>query len=407
MTDVGNLQGAAARGDGYHHQPGASDEELVRVGKGTPAGELLRRYWWPIAASEELTDLPKKVRLLGEDLILFRDRQGAAGLVYPRCIHRGTSLFYGRVEETGIRCCYHGWLFDTQGRVLEMPCEPDGGANLERYRQPWYPVEERYGVVFAYLGPPERKPVLPRYELLEDLEGGRYQLYVDAHRRLAGDPEPDNNYLQKSENVVDPFHVFILHNNMAREQFHRFFTARPKVTWEYTDVGVRCVAERVAEGKVSHRINDLVFPTHAVIGDVLAHQFDRSVFFNFIIPVDDYNSADLVVVRANAEVVEKARSGAFARDLFPIPWAEMTEEQHQRDPADYEAQASQGPITLHTEEHLVSSDTGVGMYRRMLRKAIRDVQNGADPFGVITDPAHPPLKVTAGNYIVREVEPAE
>jgi phenylpropionate dioxygenase-like ring-hydroxylating dioxygenase large terminal subunit len=392
-----------AAGDGYGFTPGRSDEELTRVGKGTPGGELLRRYWWPIAVSADVQDIPLQVRVLGEDLILFRDKRGNAGLVYPRCIHRGTSLFFGRVEEAGIRCCYHGWLFDTQGRTLEMPCEPNGGENLQRYRQPWYPVEERYGLVFAYLGPLEHKPLLPRYELLEDLEDGAYELFVDGHHLISGDPQPDHNWVQKSENVVDPFHVFILHNNMSREQFHHFFTVRPKVTWEYTETGVRCVAERVAEGKVIHRINDLVFPSHAVIGNPLAHDFDRSVIFNFMTPVDDVHTMDMIVIRASPKVIEKVRTGDYARELFPKPWSEMTEEEHQREPSDYEAQVSQGPITLHTEEHLVTSDTGVSMFRRMLRKAIKDVAAGRAPFGVVTDESAPPLKLVGGNYIVGKV----
>ena len=139
-------------GRAYGRPPQHFDEHLARVGAGTPMGELLRRYWHPIALSESLRDLPKRVTILGEELVLFRDRQGLAGLLYPRCMHRGTSLFYGRIEEEGIRCCYHGWLFDTQGRYLDQPCEPDRGRHRDQARQPWYPVEERYGLVFAYLG---------------------------------------------------------------------------------------------------------------------------------------------------------------------------------------------------------------------------------------------------------------
>ena len=123
------------------------DEQLSAVGPGTPMGELLRRYWHPVAVSASLGDLPKKVGILGEELILFRDRQGRPGLLYPRCMHRGTTLYYGKVEDKGIRCCYHGWLFDVEGRCLEQPCEPGGGKDLDSVRQPWYPVEERYGFV--------------------------------------------------------------------------------------------------------------------------------------------------------------------------------------------------------------------------------------------------------------------
>jgi phenylpropionate dioxygenase-like ring-hydroxylating dioxygenase large terminal subunit len=159
---------ATQEGSAYDLPEPSYDAELVQVGRRTPCGEMLRRYWHPIATAEEVKDLPLPVRVLGEDLILFQTPQGRYGLVYPRCAHRGSSLIYGKVEERGIRCCYHGWLFDTEGRCLEQPCEP-GGGKVASYRQPWYPVEERYGLVFAYLGPPERKPVLPRYDILEAL----------------------------------------------------------------------------------------------------------------------------------------------------------------------------------------------------------------------------------------------
>ena len=114
-------------GSAYGRPAQHSNKLLTEVGPGTPCGELLRRYWHPIAPSAELRDLPRKVKILGEELILFRDAKGRAGLLYPRCMHRGTSLFYGRIEPEGIRCCYHGWLFDVQGKCLEQPCEPDGG----------------------------------------------------------------------------------------------------------------------------------------------------------------------------------------------------------------------------------------------------------------------------------------
>ncbi|MGE0830407.1 MAG: Rieske 2Fe-2S domain-containing protein [Hyphomonadaceae bacterium] len=392
----------ASPGSGYGRPPGTFDEALVRVGPGTPGGEMLRRYWWPIAASDEVKDLPRKVRLLGEDFILFRDKSGKAGLLYPRCIHRGTTLFYGRVEEDGIRCCYHGWLFDAEGRVLEMPCEPNAGAEIrQRYRQPWHPVEERYGVVFAYIGPPEEKPPLPRYDLLEDLENGAYELFVDPHHFIASDPEvAPYNWVQKSENTMDPWHVYILHSNMARSQFHEFFRFRPKVTWEYTDIGVRCCSERVAEGNVIHRVNDLVFPALAVIGNPLAHEFDRSVVFNFFVPVDDETCTDMIIFRAKPDIIAKARTGAYARELMPKLWSEMSVEEHQRDPHDFEAQLGQGAITLHSEENLVSSDTGVSMYRRMLRKAMKDVAEGRAPFNARLDSSGPELKLRGGNYMI-------
>ena len=149
-------------------------KELAEVGPGTPMGELLRRYWHPIGMVSDATDKPKNVRVLGEDLILFRDKSGRTGLVYPHCAHRGTSLYYGKVDEQGIRCCYHGWHFDVQGNCLNQPCEPNGGRAREAKRQPWYPVQEQYGLIWAYMGPPERKPTLPRYECLENLDEGEF-----------------------------------------------------------------------------------------------------------------------------------------------------------------------------------------------------------------------------------------
>ena len=171
-------------------KPSANRTELTEVGRGTPMGELLRRYWHPVGLAADATDTPRKVRVLGEDLILFRDRQRPApACCTPRCCHRGTTLYYGKVEERGIRCCYHGWLFDVEGHCLEQPCEPDGGAVRDKVRQPWYPVQERYGLIFAYLGPPEKKPVLPRYECLESMDerrvrrGRRYLASAAAGRR--------------------------------------------------------------------------------------------------------------------------------------------------------------------------------------------------------------------------------
>lgn len=136
-------------GTAYGRPAPTHKKELTEVGAGTPMGELLRRYWHPIGLVGDACETPRKVRVLGEDLILFRDLSGRPGLLYPHCAHRGTSLYYGKVDEKGIRCCYHGWQFDVQGHCLEQPCEPGGGAHRHRIRQPWYPVQELYGLVWA------------------------------------------------------------------------------------------------------------------------------------------------------------------------------------------------------------------------------------------------------------------
>src|SRR5438067_1752539 len=146
------------------------DAELTRVGPGTPGGELLRRYWHPICLSAELTDLPKRVRILGEDLVAFRDGEGRVGLLFFRCSHRGTSLEYARVEADGLRCCYHGWKYDVCGNVLDMALEPPTSTFKDRIQHPCYPVREFGGLVFGYMGPPDAEPELPLYDVYQSWE---------------------------------------------------------------------------------------------------------------------------------------------------------------------------------------------------------------------------------------------
>ncbi|PYN14780.1 MAG: ring-hydroxylating oxygenase subunit alpha, partial [Candidatus Rokuibacteriota bacterium] len=149
--------------DGYHrrHVP-APDPELTQVGPGTPCGEYLRRFWQPVAFARDLTATPRRVRILGEDLVVFRDRGGQIGVLHLHCAHRGTSLEFGIPVERGIRCCYHGWVYDVDGRCLATPGEPHGSRLRERVRQGAYPTHEFAGLVFAYLGPPDGRPAFPR-----------------------------------------------------------------------------------------------------------------------------------------------------------------------------------------------------------------------------------------------------
>ena len=241
------------------------NETLTLVGRGTPMGELLRRYWHPVGLSTDATDIPRQIRVLGEDLILFRDGQGRAGLLYPRCIHRGASLFYGRVEEDGIRCCYHGWKFTVDGRCIDQPCEPDNGAKTCRLvRQPYYPLKELYGLIFAYMGPPEKQPVLPRYDVLENLEPGEF-VEADANSIGSGGPVMvPCNWLQHFENVMDPFHVPILHGSFSGNQFTAKMAVMPKVKFEYTARGTRSIQLRDVEGGVHRRKKSVRQHVHRV-----------------------------------------------------------------------------------------------------------------------------------------------
>src|SRR6185312_12182966 len=177
------------------------NELLTRVGPGTRMGNLLRRYWHPVAAVDEMRDRwTKRVRIFGEDLVLFKDRSGKLGLIGEFCPHRRASLAYGIPQTDGIRCPYHGWKFDGSGHCLEQPNEPEGSTFKDKIATSGYPVEELGGMIFAYLGP-QPAPLLPR------LDG-----YVASPAiRTVGVATIDCNWLQIMENSVDPIHTEWLH----------------------------------------------------------------------------------------------------------------------------------------------------------------------------------------------------
>ncbi len=149
------------------NQPIAPDLELLQIGLGTPSDEYFRRFWLPVAMAEQLGDLPVATRILGQDLVVFRDLGGRVGLLHRHCAHRGASLEYGRIEERGIRCCYHGWHFDIDGTILETPGEPEDSDIRHQICQGAYPTHEYKGLVFAYMGPPEKKPPFPYYDSMK------------------------------------------------------------------------------------------------------------------------------------------------------------------------------------------------------------------------------------------------
>src|SRR6266545_73081 len=210
------------------------NELLTQVGPGTPCGELMRSYWQPVALAEELPEggPPVPVRIMGEDLVLFRDEACRPGLLGIHCAHRGADLSYGRLEGGGLRCIYHGWLYDISGRCLEQPGEPAGSTFHERIRHAAYPCQEIGGVILAYLGSGDPPP-LPAYEFL---------LAPDA-RRFNGKGFRDCNYLQGNEGNIDPQHLGLLHRTAADGDsstvtIHaRYLT--PTIETENVDTGVR------------------------------------------------------------------------------------------------------------------------------------------------------------------------
>jgi nitrite reductase/ring-hydroxylating ferredoxin subunit len=370
----------ADNGSAYYLFTPSSDLDLVAVGKGTPGGELLRRYWHPIAVADEIKDLPVPVRALGEDLILFKTPRGEFGLVYPRCCHRGTTLYYGKVEEHGIRCCYHGWLFGADGKCLDQPCEPNGGDKRENYRQPWYPVQERYGLVFAYMGPLDRKPALPRYDIMEDLAED-LELIADGTSWGSGGPHlMPCNWFQTHENVMDPAHLGILH----KEQFPPQMTDRSgprEGGFELTEYGMfGGGTTHFPDGSALRFGAELVLPNIRIVPDPFLGSFGKSDEMQWTLPIDDRNTRIFTVFRLRkGSVPPNKRKMTGALGYGGKTWFELDAEGHQRHPGDFEAQVGQGSITFHSEENLASSDRGVAMFRRIFRQAIRTSQEGGDP----------------------------
>lgn len=387
----------ADTGTAYGRPKPSYRAELTLVGPGTPMGELLRRYWHPVGIAGDASAVPRIVRILGEDLILFRDGKGQAGLLYPRCAHRGTTLYYGKVEERGIRCCYHGWLYDVQGHCLEQPCEENGGARRENVRQPWYPVEERYGLIFAYTGPPEKKPFLPRYECLEKLEPGEFIEADDSSIGAGGPQVVECNWFQHWENVVDPFHVPVLHGSFSGAQFTSQMGIMPKVQFDATDKGVKVTSHRKLEdGKTHRRVTEAVFPTLRVVPNPRVAKYERVESIGWTLPIDDTHYRIYVAGR----VTEKGELGRFRSKMNGKPWSELTPEEHRRFPGDYEAQTGQGEITFHSEEHLATSDKGIALLRRFAVQQLAAIAAGKDPAGVAFTEADAHVTFEAGNWLV-------
>lgn len=372
-------------------------EELTRVGQGTPMGELLRRYWHPIGLTADAGDKPRQVRVLGEDLILFRDGQGTPGLLHPRCAHRGASLYYGRVEEDGLRCCYHGWKFAADGRCLEQPCEPDlGAATCDKVRQPHYPVEERYGLIFAYLGPAHLKPALPRYDVLETVNPGEF---IEADDNSIGSGGPvvvPCNWLQHFENVMDPFHVPILHGSFSGNQFIAKMALMPKVTFEYTERGVRSIQLRDLDHGTHRRITEAVLPTVRAVASPRAETDGPCSLLGWVLPIDDTSFR----IYSAGRVTEVGALSKIRSHFNGKLWHELTEEEHQAFPGDYEAQVSQGAITYHSEENLTSTDQGLAMLRRVYRRQLAELAAGRNPMGVAFDEESALVRLDAGTAVV-------
>ncbi len=383
---------------GYYDQEDVDeDAELTHVGPKTPAGEYLRRFWHGIATSSELGDLPLLIRIMGEDLVLFRDKSARIGLLKKHCSHRRASLEYGRVEERGIRCCYHGWLYDVDGRLLEAPAEPPDAPLYKSVRQGAYPVKEYKGLIFAYLGPPERTPEFPIYDTFE-MPGTEMVPYTCTF---------PCNWLQVTENGIDPVHSMYLHTLVNEPQFSENWGILGDVKYYDGDLSVYCTIARRIGDNLWFRMQENLLPNITQSGAV--HEMDgcnqryfgRNTFFRWCLPVDDTNTkvvawanfgarADPVQYN-NPQDIERLEQG----ELFNRPHDEV-----QRNPGDYVAMVGQGPIVIHAKEHMGTSDRGVAMFRRRLRKEIRALADGVEPRQPM-DSGPAPIPTWSGDTVLR------
>jgi phenylpropionate dioxygenase-like ring-hydroxylating dioxygenase large terminal subunit len=384
------------------------NERLTHVGPGTPMGETLRHYWLPALLADELPEPdcpPVRVRMLGEDLVAFRDTDGRVGLLATHCAHRGASLFFGRNEECGLRCVYHGWKFDVDGRCLDMPNEPPESTFKDRVRQPAYPCVEAGEMIWTYLGPPAQQPPVVD---LEWMRAPRGHLNVSKTYEQC-------NYLQALEGGVDTAHSAFLHRfyggaraNRATERF-RVRAAAPRLEAHPTDYGFSYAGLRTLpdDGSQYVRVYQFIMPAHQM--RAYEGYCDRPLIQGHVwVPIDDeqtwvYNWAyvadgsALLPAEIEAEMTETGRAASDMLDgrFYPIRNRAndyQLDRQAQRtvnftgiqgvNTQDMAIQESMGPIFDRTREHLGTSDVAVITMRRLLLEATHAVEVGRDPLGV-------------------------
>jgi len=350
-----------------------TNELLCRVGPGTPMGEWRRRDWMPSGPKAEIDEMGKRpVRLLGENLLVFKDGQGRYGLLAEECSHRGASLCYGKVEQDGIRCPYHGWKYDINGNCLEQPAEPPEATSKNTIKHRAYPVQGLGGLLFGYLGPPP-VPLLPRYDAL---------VKEDCVRQIEIRPVHECNWLQPMENTVDPAHFYWLHayagGHQANERDDLEDERFEVETFEY---GIY---------KYHHRPNTIEI--HPLVFPNIRRGPQNAI--HFYIPMDDTHTGVISVKYSRAQDGRAAEQKEIPYKYLP-PIKEVHNDNgflrhkyHMKTIPDQDGMAweTQGLMADRTKEHLVSSDKGLVMFRQMLRLQIEAVKKGQDPMGVVRDP---------------------
>lgn len=358
---------------------------LTEVGKGTPMGNLMRRYWQPIGALVDMDNKwTRRIRLLGEDLVLFKDRQGRLGLIAEQCPHRRASFAHGIPTQDGIRCPYHGWEYNAQGKCINQPNEQDKCAFRDKVSTDAYPVEEMGGMLFAYMGP-QPQPLLPRWD----------GFVAQGTIRMMGRTILPINWLQIMENSLDPVHTEWLHGHhyeFLKEQEGvkvAISTRHLKIDFKEFEYGM--TKHRLLEGhsedgddwKIGHPI---VFPNMLAVGN--GDEKSRYYSFQMRVPVDDTHTMHLWF---NAYVPPKGVAVPLHLldrvHTYEVPFKDDSGEfiVDNVDGQDMMAWISQGAIADRTLENLGATDKGVVMYRRMLKREMEKVAAGIDPMGLVRD----------------------
>jgi len=382
------------------------NERVTRVGRGTPMGETMRRYWIPALMTRELPEPdcpPVRVQLLGEALVAFRDTQGRIGLLEEHCPHRRASLFFGRNEECGLRCVYHGWKFDVEGRCVDMMNEPEELGFAQKIRTAAYPTVEAGGVIWAFLGPADRIPALPRFTWTE----------VPATHLHVSKVIQETNWLQGLEGGIDTSHAPILHRVLKADSTRPGFKPMdpfvrgkaPTLELDITDYGYRYAGVRPLDAGEAHvRAYHLILPFHQIrpgrVGDGQA-----AAAGHMWVPMDDettmvYNWEYSTSTPLTEEDRLERRLGNGPLDVDQTTFRSRRNRENNYlldrrvqktetftgidgiNAQDRAIQESMGPITDRSREHLGPADRAVIQARRLLLQAIATVEGGGTPPGV-------------------------
>ena len=385
------------------------NDRLTQIGPGTPAGDLFRRYWQPAALASELPEkdgAPLRVRLLGEDLIAYRDSTGAVGLVDAHCPHRRAPMFFGRNEECGLRCVYHGWKFDRNGDCVDMPSEPAGTPLQAKVKIKAYPTFEGGGLVWAYMGPKEHMPAAPDYEWMRA---------PTTHRHVSKTFE-DCNYLQAMEGGLDTAHSSFAHNNKLGDMSElRNADTSPRIDVIHTDYGYCYTSTRRSRPEKHYmRIYHYVMPFQQMRGTVTAFNGEKNdmphLDGHIWVPIDDHTCNVYNIIWAYDHDVPLSRdyltewetvTGRGPNDFVPGTFVlkagkhndYFIDRQVQKtqtytgipgiNTQDYALQEGMGQIVDRSKEFLGTSDKAIVAMRRMMLEATRVVERGDTPKATI------------------------